>query len=201
MSKIDLKIIIALSRANQAILKKIEKSMNKNGLTVSEFGVMELLLHKGKQPVQKIAERILVTSGTITYVINKLIKKGYIKRDEKSLDKRTNLIKLTALGEEVLESSRNEIRNRIDEEGMEKYLDELYVEVCRRDIKQIEEGKLELARYYVNTLYAWKGYEFSNALWKKLYEKFDWYEGKTKEPELSEEEERRIAMVLAIEKG
>ncbi|SDC72118.1 MarR family winged helix-turn-helix transcriptional regulator [Geotoga petraea] len=128
MSKIDLKIIIALSRANQAILKKIEKSMNKNGLTVSEFGVMELLLHKGKQPVQKIAERILVTSGTITYVINKLIKKGYIKRERCNEDKRIYYVDLTEEGRIFIEKVFKE---------HEKYLSKLFQEIDNNDKKDL----------------------------------------------------------------
>ncbi|TGG86759.1 MarR family winged helix-turn-helix transcriptional regulator [Geotoga petraea] len=134
MSKIDLKIIIALSRANQAILKKIEKSMNKNGLTVSEFGVMELLLHKGKQPVQKIAERILVTSGTITYVINKLIKKGYIKRERCNEDKRIYYVDLTEEGRIFIEKVFKE---------HEKYLSKLFQEIDNNDKKDLIE-KLNL---------------------------------------------------------
>lgn len=134
MSKIDLKIIIALSRANQAILKKIEKSMNKNGLTVSEFGVMELLLHKGKQPVQKIAERILVTSGTITYVINKLIKKGYIKRERCNEDKRIYYVDLTKEGRIFIEKVFKE---------HEKYLSKLFQEIDNNDKKDLIE-KLNL---------------------------------------------------------
>lgn len=134
MSKIDLKIIIALSRANQAILKKIEKSMNKNGLTVSEFGVMELLLHKGKQPVQKIAERILVTSGTITYVINKLIKKNYIKRERCNEDKRIYYVDLTEEGRIFIEKVFKE---------HEKYLSKLFQEIDNNDKKDLIE-KLNL---------------------------------------------------------
>lgn len=128
MSKIDLKIIIALSRANQAIFKKIEKSMYKNGLTVSEFGVMEFLLHKGKQPVQQIAEKILVTSGTITYVINKLIKKGYIKRERCNEDKRIYYVDLTEEGEDFIEKVFKD---------HEKFLSKLFYGIDKEDKKDL----------------------------------------------------------------
>jgi len=48
------------------MFSKIESNVQDFGLNISEFGVLEFLFHKGEQPVQKIAEKILVTSGTIT---------------------------------------------------------------------------------------------------------------------------------------
>jgi MarR family 2-MHQ and catechol resistance regulon transcriptional repressor len=128
MSKIDLKIIIAISRANQAVFKKIEKSMYKNGLTVSEFGVMEFLLHKGKQPVQQIAEKILVTSGTITYVINKLIEKGFIKRERCKKDKRIYYVDLTEEGKRFIEKVFKD---------HEKFLSKLFGEIDKEDKKEL----------------------------------------------------------------
>lgn len=99
MSKTDLKLVIAMARSYNNIFNKIEKNIKSFGLTSSEFGVLEFLYHKGDQPVQEIAKKILVTSGTITYVINKLIEKEYVERKQCSEDKRIFYIHLTENGE------------------------------------------------------------------------------------------------------
>jgi MarR family 2-MHQ and catechol resistance regulon transcriptional repressor len=102
MNKVDLKLVVALARARNNIFVKIEKSVQKYGLNISEFGVLEYLFHKGAQPVQLVAEKILVTSGTITYVIDKLIKKGLVTRVRSEDDKRVYFIELTSEGSQLI---------------------------------------------------------------------------------------------------
>ncbi len=98
MSKQNLKLVIALSRTYNSMISAVDKSLKPYGLTVSEFGVLEYLYHKGEQPVQKIAEKILVTSGTITYVIDKLQKKSFVGRKQCERDKRVYYVRLTEEG-------------------------------------------------------------------------------------------------------
>ena len=81
---------------------EIEKNVQEFGLNISEFGVLEMLYHKGDQPVQKVAEKILVTSGTITYVINKLEKKELVVRRKCEKDKRVFYVSLTEKGREFI---------------------------------------------------------------------------------------------------
>jgi MarR family 2-MHQ and catechol resistance regulon transcriptional repressor len=102
MENVDLKLVIALARAHSALFGLVEKSLKKDGLTISEFGVLELLYHKGTQPVQLIAEKILVTSGTITYIINKLSDKGFVNRKKCTKDKRIFYVELTEAGDEKI---------------------------------------------------------------------------------------------------
>ena len=99
MTEINLKLVIALVRGYSTVVTEIEKNIQGYGLNISEFGVLEMLHHKGAQPVQKIAEKILVTSGTITYVIDKLQKKGLVYRKKCQKDKRVCYICLTEKGE------------------------------------------------------------------------------------------------------
>jgi len=102
MDDINLKLVIATTRFYNLLLSKIEKELQGFDLNVSEFGVLEMLLHKGEQPVQKIAERILVTSGTISYVIDKLQKRDFVYRKNCIKDKRVFYICLTEAGEKYI---------------------------------------------------------------------------------------------------
>ncbi|MFU1862641.1 MarR family winged helix-turn-helix transcriptional regulator, partial [Enterococcus faecium] len=57
-------------------------------LNITEFSVLELLLHKGPQTIQKIKEKILIASSSTTYVIDQLHKKGYVTRTPSEKDRR-----------------------------------------------------------------------------------------------------------------
>lgn len=92
------KLVIALSRSHNALFTLIEKNVRSFGLTVSEFGVLEALLHKGEMPVQKLCEKVLVTSGSMTYIVNKLEEKGYVKRYKSQEDARIWFVRLTDEG-------------------------------------------------------------------------------------------------------
>ncbi len=98
MNDTNLKLVIATARNYNALFSKIEKQVQEDGLNLSEFGVLEMLLNKGEQPVQKIAEKILVTSGTITYVIDKLQQKELVYRKRCAKDRRIFYICLTEKG-------------------------------------------------------------------------------------------------------
>lgn len=117
MSKINLKLVIAMARGYNHTFRKIEGNIKSFDLTTSEFGVLEFLFHKGDQPIQEIAKKILVTSGTITYVINKLIDKKLVERKQCTKDKRIFYIHLTEKGEE-------KIREIFPKH--EKFLDDLF---------------------------------------------------------------------------
>lgn len=134
MSKTNLKLVIAMARSYNNIFSKIEKNIKSFGLTSSEFGVIEFLYHKGDQPVQEIAKKILVTSGTITYVINKLIEKKYVERKQCSKDKRIFYIHLTDQGESKMANIFPEHEKFLDEvfEGLDKVEKRLLIEKLRK---------------------------------------------------------------------
>ncbi|MEW9503137.1 MarR family winged helix-turn-helix transcriptional regulator [Jeotgalibacillus marinus] len=94
----SLKLFIVLSRAYKSIIEVNNRFFQEQGLNPTEFGVLELLYHKGKQPLQKIGDKILLASGSITYVVDKLEKKGYIRRIESPDDRRVTYAETTEAG-------------------------------------------------------------------------------------------------------
>lgn len=79
-----MRLYIALTRTYKAVPEKDQRNIRGYGLNTSEFGVLELLYNKGPHPLQQIGGKILVTSGTITYVIDKLAQKGLLIRRKKN---------------------------------------------------------------------------------------------------------------------
>ena len=63
---------------------------------------MELLYHKGKQPIQIIGKKVLIASSSITYVVDKLEKKELVKRVSCPTDRRVTFVSLTDKGTNLM---------------------------------------------------------------------------------------------------
>ena len=100
---IDLKLVVVLSRMSGALTEGLFNSIKKLGLHPTEFALLEVIYHKGPQPIQKIGEKILITSGNMTYVADKLEKKGYVVRQKHTKDRRITLLNLTKEGQDVMD--------------------------------------------------------------------------------------------------
>jgi len=73
-----------------------------DGLTTSQFGVLEALLHLGNLTSRELSAKILKTKGNMTMVIDNLEKKGYVERLFCPEDRRKQFIRLTEYGREVI---------------------------------------------------------------------------------------------------
>lgn len=110
-----LKLFIVLSRASKVILEESHELIDKYGLNPTEFGVLELLHHRGRQPIQKIGQKILLRSGSMTYVVNRLQEKGFLERIFCEEDKRITYISITEKGIELVESIFPKHAEKIEE--------------------------------------------------------------------------------------
>ena len=110
----SLKLYIVLSRAFRAINEHVNKQIQRYGLNPTEFAVLELLYHKGDQPLQQIGGKILLASGSMTYVIDKLESKEYIIRVACPSDRRVTFAQITPKGKKLIEQVFPSHRNEID---------------------------------------------------------------------------------------
>lgn len=109
-----LKLFIVLSRATKVISEESNKTIEQFGLNPTEFGVLELLYHRGRQPIQKIGQKILLRSGSMTYVVNRLEEKGFLQRIFCEEDKRVTYISITDAGVHLVEDIFPEHFERIE---------------------------------------------------------------------------------------
>lgn len=101
--ELSLKLLEVLSKAYKVVMDRAVKDMKKKGLAETEFAVLEMLYNKGKFPLQRIGESVLVTSGGITYTIDKLENKGYLNRVACPEDRRVIYAEITEAGSKVYE--------------------------------------------------------------------------------------------------
>ena len=95
-------IRLVLWKAAKAIENVDRASIIGTGLQLSEFTIMEVLLHKGPLPINAIGEKVLLTSGSMTAAINRLEKKGFVRRIQDTLDGRFFHVHLTEMGRLVI---------------------------------------------------------------------------------------------------
>jgi len=100
---LSLKLFVVLSKAYREILESTSTEMKNRDLSGTEFAVLELLYHKGKVPLQQIGSKILISSANITYNVDKLAKKGYLKRELSTEDRRVIYAVITEAGTEVMD--------------------------------------------------------------------------------------------------
>ena len=94
--------VITLTQVNSYFTKVLNENISEFGLNLTDFSVLDLLFQKGEQTTQKIGEKMLITSGSITYIVNKLEKMELICRNKSETDKRITYIKLTKKGRETI---------------------------------------------------------------------------------------------------
>jgi MarR family 2-MHQ and catechol resistance regulon transcriptional repressor len=88
------------------------------GLCLSDFGILELLLHKGPMPVNEIGCKVKLTSGSMTVAIDRLERKRLVERRKDDRDARTRIIHLTEAGCALIEPAfrkHAEVMNQLGE--------------------------------------------------------------------------------------
>ena len=97
-----LKLFVVLSRAYAAVSRHTTQDIARHDLTGAEFGVLEVLYHRGPLLLGDIQRRILVSSGGITFLVDRLVKKGFVERRECEKDRRARYAALTPAGERLM---------------------------------------------------------------------------------------------------
>jgi MarR family 2-MHQ and catechol resistance regulon transcriptional repressor len=81
----------------------IEGAITAQGLGLSDFMVLEVLLHKGPLTISAIGEKVLLASASMTSAIDRLEKRGLVRRKSCSSDRRIRFVELTDCGKTFIE--------------------------------------------------------------------------------------------------
>lgn len=97
------RIWLVLWKAARAIEQNAIRSVSASGLGRSDFAVLEVLLHKGPQPVNIIGRKVLLTSGSITAAVDRLESRKLLRRTANQMDRRSRIVQLTDTGRRLIE--------------------------------------------------------------------------------------------------
>jgi MarR family 2-MHQ and catechol resistance regulon transcriptional repressor len=93
---------LVLWKAAHAIEQNAMQSVSALGLGLSDFAVLEVLLHKGPLPVNTVGKQILLTSSSITAAIDRLEARKLLRRVTTPKDRRSRIVELTEAGRRLI---------------------------------------------------------------------------------------------------
>src|ERR1700680_1656502 len=93
---------LVMMKAMRALTKYPAAGIEETGLGLSDFGVLEVLLHKGPLPVNTIGPIVDLTPGSISIAVDRLFAKGLVTRVESTEDRRVRIIALTPRGKDLI---------------------------------------------------------------------------------------------------
>jgi MarR family 2-MHQ and catechol resistance regulon transcriptional repressor len=96
---------LVMMKAMRALTRYAAAGIEQTGLGLSDFGVLEVLLHKGPLPVNTIGPIVDLTPGSISIAVNRLVAKGLVSRVESAEDRRVRIVALTARGKDLIVSA------------------------------------------------------------------------------------------------
>ena len=96
---------LVMMKAMRALMRYAAAGIEETGLGLSDFGVLEILLHKGPLPVNTIGPIVDLTPGSISIAVDRLFAKGLVSRVESSEDRRVRIVALTARGKALIDSA------------------------------------------------------------------------------------------------
>jgi MarR family 2-MHQ and catechol resistance regulon transcriptional repressor len=93
---------LVLMKAHRSLVRHAERSIVALDMCISDFGVLEVLLHKGPQSVSQIGRPVALTSGSITTAIDRLEQRGLVARAAHASDRRARVVDLTPDGKALI---------------------------------------------------------------------------------------------------
>src|SRR5258708_27505487 len=96
---------LVMMKAMRALTRYAAAGIEETGLGDSDFGVLEVLLHKGPLPVNTIGPIVDLTPGSISIAVDRLFAKGLVSRVESAADRRVRIVALTPRGKPLIDSA------------------------------------------------------------------------------------------------
>src|ERR1700757_2032710 len=96
---------LVMMKAMRALTKYAAAGIEETGLGLSDFAVLEVLLHKGPLPINTIGPIVDLTPGSISIAVDRLFAKGLVSRVESAEDRRVRIVALTPRGKALIDSA------------------------------------------------------------------------------------------------
>ena len=112
---LSLKAFVVMMKASKTLEEMVKKDIANYGMRTSDFAVLEALYHKGRQTIKQISQAVLINTGSITYVIDKLEKNELLRRSHCKDDRRVIYIEITDKGKQLMDDIFPKHQERLEE--------------------------------------------------------------------------------------
>jgi DNA-binding MarR family transcriptional regulator len=135
---LELETWVQMIRTFWTLLSKVEESLKKHKLTLAQFDLLAMLLGLEDLNQQELAKKLAVTKGNMVGLVNRLSRRGFVKRVPSRTGRRANVIRLTAAGRKLVTAALPDhvrlVRSMTSPLGVEE------LQQLRTLLKQLEEG-------------------------------------------------------------
>lgn len=112
--ELGIKVWLSLWKSERSVETHALASIATMGMSLTDFAVLEVLLHKGPLPVNTIGKKVLLTSGSITTAVDRLEQKGLVERLDSPTDRRVRIVSLTKEGTKQIKLAFFEHRKHLE---------------------------------------------------------------------------------------
>ena len=128
---------LVMMKAMRALTRYAAAGIEETGLGLSDFGVLEVLLHKGPLPVNTIGPIVDLTPGSISIAVDRLFMKGLVSRVESGEDRRIRIVALTPRGKDLIASAFRKHAG---------YMRKVFSELSPEDLRGLEAGLKKIGK-------------------------------------------------------
>ena len=93
---------IKLTRAVSSVESRLSAGPANAGLTPTQLGVLEALLHLGPLGQRTLGDKLLTSGGNVSMVSDNLERRGLVRRERRDDDRRNVTVHLTADGRRLI---------------------------------------------------------------------------------------------------
>jgi MarR family 2-MHQ and catechol resistance regulon transcriptional repressor len=108
---------LVLWKAHTAVRAFAVRHIETLGLTLTDFAILEALLHKGPLPVNELGRKVALTSGSITTAVDRLQTRAFVERKGADSDKRARMVHLTEVGRKHIDAAFQKHAHALNEVG------------------------------------------------------------------------------------
>ena len=99
---LELETWLQMIRTFWTLQSKVEDSLKKHKLTLAQFDLLAMLIGLEDLNQQELATKLAVTKGNMVGLVNRLSRRGFVKRVPSRKGRRANVIRLTATGRKLV---------------------------------------------------------------------------------------------------
>jgi MarR family transcriptional regulator, 2-MHQ and catechol-resistance regulon repressor len=125
------RVWIVMMKAMRALTKYATADIEKTGLGLTDFCLLERLLHKGPAPVNTLGPMVDLTPGSISTAVDRLVAKGLVSRVESEEDRRVRVVALTPRGNDLIVTAFREHSGQMKK---------VFAELSPEELRTIEEA-------------------------------------------------------------
>ncbi len=96
-------IWLVMMKAHRSLQALMDRSIASLGIGLSDFMILEALLHKGPMKISALGEKVHLANGSMTAAIDRMADRGLLQRTSHEADRRVRTIALTPCGSALIQ--------------------------------------------------------------------------------------------------